>query len=81
MLRNEDIYVIVRHESGKAYALDRQYNLIIPEMQVEELPGIPREQQWIGWRNNAPLWARPLPKYEFTAYWMAHDKVNPSVSS
>lgn len=68
----KEVYVIVRHNSGQAYTLKRDYSLLDEHLHDVPVPTNDlkheRQQGWHG--TGAPEWTTKLPVTEFTAYWM-----------
>jgi hypothetical protein len=71
MIENK-IYLIIRHKSGRAFSLNRNYKIIKSDFNCEK-PGN-FSDYWKGWlpteKFQRPEWIKEIPENEFTAYWM-----------
>jgi hypothetical protein len=85
---NQDIYVIVIHDSGVGFALNRQYGIVFSEIEnarvwLDQASGVNSAvkivDHWKGWLPTGgwqrPKWVEGIPDAEFTAYWLEHTPI------
>jgi len=70
--------VVVHTESGRAFGLDRGYDLMIDLMSLDDFARQFGDHEvigdWDGWKpsggHQVPAWAQKIPERELHAYWL-----------